>query len=393
MKQFIVLAVLLFPCSFSFAQAALSPDKNVLMQYFENQEFAKAAAYLQPIVQADADNVQNLSLLGYTYFMSNQLAKAEQCYLRLWTKDSTNSTACNYLGNINLKESNYPLALHYFCRLVDMKPRVAAYYKETAYTWAQVSNNPAAAYYYRLAYFANPDDPQVVASLADYWLGQKMFIRSDSILDIALQRDSLDAGLIEEKIKSAYLQEKYPAIFPLMERMKRMNVIDLNSYLYGGIGYYYLKQYDSCVATCDFLIVHQYQTLPVLFLEAMAFKEQKKYSESLATLDECIGKALNKEAIDYFSAKADIYGILKQYRQAFGQYDTAYYVFHDPILLYSKALMYDIKLKKPLEALRYYRQYLKNVDNKPKPMQKPVWEYVKARVKQLEMWAKKRKHD
>ena len=158
-------------------------------------------------------------------------------------------------------------------------------------------------HYYRLAYFANPDNPQVVASLADYWLEQKMFVRSDSILDVALQRDSSNAGLIEEKIKSAYLQKKYPVIFPLMERMKRMNVIDLNSYLYGGIGYYYLKQYDSCVVTCDFLIVHQYQTRPVLFLEAMAFKEQRKYSKSLATLDECIGKALNKEAITIFRLK------------------------------------------------------------------------------------------
>lgn len=182
-----------------YGQASFSPDKNILMQYFENQEYAQAANYLQPIVQADSNNIHNLSLLGYTYYMSNQLANAEQCYLKIWNQDSTNITACNYLGKINLKKENNPAALHYFCHLIDMKPGVAAYYKEAAFAWTQMSNFPAAGYYYRLAYFINPDDPQVVASLADSWLGQKIYNRADSILDAALQKDSLDAGLIEEK--------------------------------------------------------------------------------------------------------------------------------------------------------------------------------------------------
>lgn len=374
----------------SFTQSALIPDKSRLMQYFENQEYAQAANYLLPIVQADANNIHNLSLLGYTYYMSNQLANAEQCYLKIWNEDSTDITACNYLGKINLQKGNNPLALFYFCRLIDLKPGVAAYYKEAAVTWSLMSNFAAAGYYYRLSYFINPDDPQVVTSLADSWLGQKMYNRADSILDDALEKDSLDAGLIEEKIKSAYVQKEYPVIFPLIERLKRMNTIDLNSYLYGAVGYFYLKQYQPCVDLCDFLIVHHYQTLSVLFTEAMAFKEQKRYSESLATLDECIGMALNKQANDYFVAKAAIYRTLKQYNKAFRQYDTAYYIFHNPLQLYNKALLYDVQLKKPLEALKYYRSYLRNAHDNPK-RNKEVWDYVNARVKQLEEWEKKRK--
>lgn len=170
-----------------------------------------------------------------------------------------------------------------------------------------------------------------------------------------------------------------------------MNTVDLNSYLYGAIGYFYLKQYRQCVETCDFLIVHHYQTRPVLFLEAMAFKEQKRYPESLATLDECIGMALDKQANEYFDAKAFIYTILKQYNKAFHQYDTAYYIFQNPLQLYNKALLYDIQLKKPLEALKYYKRYLQKVDGKLKPPDKQVWDYVYARVKQLEEWDEKRK--
>ncbi|HEU0226463.1 MAG TPA: hypothetical protein VFQ86_01895 [Arachidicoccus soli] len=392
MKQtFILSALFMFSVNMSFAQSGLTPDKSVLMQYFENQEYAQAANYLQPIIQADSGNIHNLSLLGYTYYMSNQLASAEECYLKIWNQDSSNIVACNYLGKINLKKQNNPLALHYFCRLIDLKPGVAAYYKEAAFTWNQMSNFPAAGYYYQLSYFINPNDPQVTASLADYWLGQKIYNRADSILDAALQKDSLDAGLIEEKIKSAYQQNKYPVIFPLIERLKRMNTIDLNSYLYGAIGYFYLKQYQPCVDLCDYLIVHHYQTRPVLFTEAIAFKEQKRYSESLATLDECIGMALDKQATEYFDAKASIYTILKQYDKAFHQYDTAYYIFHNPSQIYSKALLYDIQLKKPLMALKYYRRYLHRIDGKPTPLEAPIWDYVNARVKQLEEWEKKRK--
>lgn len=388
MKRIPVLILCL--SAFRFSPAQSQPDQKVLMQYFEDQEFAKAADYLHRIIGEDSDNIHDLSLLGYTYYMSNQLAGAEQCYLRIWERDSSNVTACNYLGNINLKKNNFTLALHYFCRLIELKPGIAAYYKETAYTWSRMFNSSAASYYYRLAYFADPNDPGVVAFLADYWLQEKMYVRSDSILDAALLKDSLDAGLIEEKMKSAYLQEKYMLIFPLMARLKRMQVVDLNSFLLGAYGYYYLKQYQDCVETCDFLIMHDEQTLPVLFIEAMAFKQQQKYSLSLATLDECIGKALNSKANDYFSEKADIYQMLRQYNRAKSQYDTAYYIFQSPIMIYNKAVLYDVKLKEPRVALRYYREYLDKINEMLPAGRGAVFDYVRTRVKQIEDEEKKR---
>lgn len=165
-----------------------------------------------------------------------------------------------------------------------------------------------------------------------------------------------------------------------------MDNVTLVPFLDAAIGYYYTSDYAGCVRTCDLLISHQLKTRTVLYLEAMAFRKQKKYKLSLATLNDCIALAIDSKAADYYEAKADIYETLGAYRRALTQYDTAYYIFHDPLQLYNKARLYDARLKSPRTALRYYRLYLRERTDSVPSREKKTFSFARSRTRTLAAW-------
>lgn len=387
MKTFklLILSFILI-CPSAAQSVRFAPDNNTLLQFLENQDYASAADYLKTISPSDPDNTRYLSMLGYVYYMSHQFPKAETCYEKIFTADSSNATACNYLGNINLQKGNRPRALYFFCRLVDLKPGVASYYKQVAELLELVGNRPAATYYYQLAYSINQNDAEVTVGLANGWLAQKMYRQADSILDVALQRDSLQQNILEARINSAYIQEKYKTIFPLADKLKTMNAITLHPFFCTAAAYYLTKQYQQCIEICDLLIMNELKSRSLLYLEALAYEKQKKYELSLAVLDECIGDALSKDAVDYFITKGEIYEKLNENKAAIKQYDTAYYIFQSPVVLYKKGLVFDLKLKNSKSALQYYNAYLHQRRDSVPQAEKPVYQYVVERVKALRKW-------
>lgn len=143
--------------------------------------------------------------------MSYQFASATRCFSQLLKVDSVNATAYYYLGKVQAAKGNVPLALTYFCRLVKIKPGVAHYYKQLASLWTQVGNNAAAGWYYKRAYEANAEDPEVIVHLASNWIRQEMYEKADHIPDLALRQDLMQSQLqlLIVHIRSAYTQEEY----------------------------------------------------------------------------------------------------------------------------------------------------------------------------------------
>jgi hypothetical protein len=134
------------------------------------------------------------------------------------------------------------------------------------------------------------------------------------------------------------------------------------------------------------MILNHVNSRSVLYLLALAYKEEKKYHLSLVTLDECIGDALSSDADSYFSAKGSIYETLNQNREAIREYDTAYYLFKNPLQLYNKARIYDTELKSPRTALRYYQLYRAGRKDTVITEEAAAMKYTAARIKQLENW-------
>ena len=377
---------------YSFSQTLPSRVETKLMQYFQNQEYAKAAQYIKQGEEfSDIPDKNFLSLLGYAYYMSHQYAEAATSFESLLKIDTVNSKAVYYLGKINAVKGNIPKALQYYCRLIEQKPGVASYYKQLAALWEQLDNQAAAGWYYKLAYKANPNDAIVTASLASHWIDQELYAQADRILDRALGQDSLQALLLQTRIRSAYEQEHYKEIFPLTRRLRKMHFLSLKPYFREALAWFKLEKYDSCVTVCQFLDKNKLKTRATMYLEALSYKALQQYDKALSRLNTCISMAIDEAANDYYTEKGAVLELMHQPSKALKQYDTAYYIFQNPIQLYNKAKIYDVQFENYPTALRFYQRYL---NRKKKPNEKDrikVTAFVEKRTKQLEAWQKSMK--
>lgn len=363
------------------------PDKDSLLLYFQQQQFQQAARYLEPFSRSMPGDHRTKALLGYAYYKGGQLTRAATCFRQLYQADSTNLTACQYLGTIHMEQGDKASALPLFCRLTELKPGVVAYEKQLASLWEAMGNLAAGCYYYQLAYAdGGQDDPEIVSGLASGLITQKLFTRADSMLDASLAGDSAQGSILKARIWSAYLEKDYPKIFPMTDKLAEMGDFSLMPFLYAAIAHYQARQYQACIDICEVLIAHNLITRYVLYLQALAYKGQKRYTLSLLTLDACIGLAIDREAEDYFSTKGEIYELLNSDHEALREYDTAYYLFHNPLQLYNKAQIYDSDLKSFHTALRYYRLYRKGREDTITPAEAAARKFTSMRIRQLAAW-------
>src|ERR1700722_11447593 len=68
-------------------------SKNAVMDFFQNQQFDEAIAYLSPILQADSGDVSLLGYAGYAYYMNDNTRAAATCFRRVLAVDSANISA------------------------------------------------------------------------------------------------------------------------------------------------------------------------------------------------------------------------------------------------------------------------------------------------------------
>ena len=85
----------------------------------------------------------------------------------------------------------------------------------------------------------------------------------------------------------------------------------------------------------------------------------------------------------YYYNLALNYESLKQYKKAVANYDTAYYLFKNPVMNYNSGRICETDLKNTPLAKKYYTAYLAKA-NPVEADEKKAYEYVKAR------WGKKK---
>ena len=192
-----------------------SIDKNVINDYFQNQQFDDAIAYLAPVLRvSDSSDVAALGYAGYAYYMSDDASSAYRCYRRIIGLDSNNVAALHYLMLIEFGE-NPNEASDYAARLVQLQPKRAVWWRMMG-ELARRKNPPDTALpFFQQAYALAPGDVRVVADLAELLEDQKNYTLADSILDLALEKDSSNSNLLKLRVRSAYFAQDYVhAILP-----------------------------------------------------------------------------------------------------------------------------------------------------------------------------------
>jgi tetratricopeptide (TPR) repeat protein len=364
------------------AQGQVKPiDKDKIKDFFEDQEFDDAISYLLPIARNDSNDLEILSELAYAYYMNEDWNTALAYYQRIYAIDSTHFLANHYLALIQMN-TDPEQAQVYTRHLIQQFPRKAVYYRNMGDLWRKRKQSDSALAYYRLAYGLGPGDLKSAFGLADILVDQNRFAEADKIIEAGLTRDSLHISFLKLRIRSAYESKDYPAAILPGERLIRISEGSLSPLTQLALSYYNLKQYTDCIRVCQYMKDAGMNTESINYYEARSWAQLKEFSKSNELLKICLGLAISRTAELYYYDLGENAESMKQFKSAIRQYDTAYYLFRNPLMNYNIGRIYEIPLKNPKLAQKYYGKYLITA-NPQTPEEKKAYRYVRSK------WGKK----
>lgn len=376
--KYLIIFALLFVNFYSvhvFAQQG-EIDKNKVADYFQNEQYNDAIQYLDSNTATHPNDLYALNSLGYAYYMNKDLAKAEEYYLKAFKSDTSNFTANKYLALIYTNHKRYNEALICYQRLAKTQPSNGILYKLMGDVYVEKDNTDSALLMYSAAYNLQPQNAKIVSAYGSRLIEDKNYKRTDSVLNAFLSYDSANVSAIMLAVRSAYEQQNYQQAALFSNRWRNVDFVDVNTTVHLAISNYNLKNYLLSFKLCDTLLQQGIEVESVLYYASRAMYKMNQFKKSNDLLVQCLNKAISANADTYFSSKADNYEALKQYKKAITAYDTAWYLFKNPLSLYNIGRLYESGLKNKKVAYQYYSKYLKS--GKPKSEdEKRVYAYIK----------------
>lgn len=377
----ILLFILIFDRNLLHAQITLI-DKNKVMTLFQNQQFDEVIDYVLPAVSKDSDNIELLSYLGYAAYMNDHAEEAEKFYKHIFIIDSNNISALQYLAILN-KVVHTDQAVDYTRRLIKLEPNKAIHLRNLAELFKKMSKRDSAFLYYSQAYKMMPKDYKNAVGLAEILVDDKKFKTADSIIKYGLLLDSNNIPLLKVSIRSAYNADDYKNVLLPGERLMRIDEGSLTPLTQLFLSYYALKLYNDCIRVCNYLKTRGFLAENIFLYEAKSWAQLKQFKQSNELLNICLGLAISKQAEMYHYYLGLNYEEMKQYKKAITNYDTAYYLFKNPVMNYNAGRIAEIYLKNLKLAKKYYTEYLKNAAP-TEADEKKAYKYIR------EKWGKKK---
>lgn len=377
MKKLPLFILIIISGVFNICAQSTAFDKNKVMELFLNMQYDDAIDYLLPAERTDPSNLQLLGFLGYAYNMNEDLANAGQYYGKMLSIDSNNIAANQYFANF-YSSSEPDKAPRFVYRLINLKPDNAFYYKKMGDLFRRKLQKDSALLYYNFAYQLSPNNPTYGAGLTELLIDQKNYSRADSILQEGLNKDSLSILYLKLRIRSFYETKAYHLVLKPGETLIRLEEGPSSAFNQLALSYYNLKMYKDCIRVCDFMVAKELASESIYYYAAKSWSKLNDYKKSNELLRVCLGMAISNTADYYYHALGENYEALKQYKTAIAQYDTAYYLFKKPIMLYNSGRIWDSDLNNEPAAERYYSRYLRMA--KPESTdEKKVYDYVREK--------------
>lgn len=354
-------------------------DKNIVIDLFQNMQYEDAISYLLAAEKTDSVNLQILGYLGYAYHMNDDMNNAGRYYQKMLNIDSNNVPANQYFSNL-YSNADPESARIYTYRLINSNPHKAVYYRKMGDLFRRRNQKDSAFNYYEQAFRLSPYDSKNGAALAELLLDQKNYLRADSITDEGLVRDSLSVPYLKLRIRSWYEVAAYQKVILPGERLLRLGEGSLSTFTQVVLSYYNLKLYKDCIRVCDLLIERGLAGENILYYSAKSHAKLREFDKSNELLKSCLEMAISNTAEYYYHALGDNYEEMKQYKKAIAQYDTAYYLFKDPLMLYESGRILDGHLENYDAAKKYYNKYL--ILAKPQSAdEKKAYDYIRKKYR------------
>ena len=358
-------------------------DNNKLLELLESQRFNELASYLESVYPNGTDDPKILIRLGYAYYMSGNLSKAETNYLQLLRKDSTNFSTLNSLANVANKRVNYKQVINYYKRILAIDSTNFYTTKQTAFAFAQADDIDQEFKYLKKANTLNPLDADVAYEYGLRLITRLAVLKADSVFRTALTADSTNIILLKGILSINYINDNYKEVVSIGEKLIALGDGSNETKNKTGVAYYYTKDYLKCIEMMMALETAKVSTETTYYFTALSFRKLNQLDKSNNFMNAAINASISNNIKIYYQELAVNRESLKQFKNSLFNYKKALEFDGNNANNYSIARIYDAELKQPKTALSYYKTYLRKA-NKLDKGDLPYIQYSEARVKEIE---------
>ncbi len=364
------------------ATHAQGPDKEKITDLFQNQQYEDAIDYLKPFYSKDSGNLQILNSLGYALYMNDNRDEAKIYFHKIFDIDSNNISANQYLANIDISNRDYDLAKTFVYRLIHINPSRSSYYRILAGIFKKNREEDSARFYYEHAYYLAPMDNKNIMAYGEILINDSNYLKADSILEAGLTRDPFNINFLKLLIQSSYDSKIYEGMIDPGEKLIRMGELQFPILSKLVFAFYSLKKYENCIHLCELMDSNFIAVESTYYYESMSWSKLNNLVKSNELLEKCLTYAVSKTAELYYYDLARNNETMKYYQRAISNYDTAYYLFKNPFMIYNEGRIYDQHLKNYKKAKIYYLKYLMLA--KPETGEgKKLYRFVKGRYTEI----------
>lgn len=376
MKKLVILILFGTFYQIACAQTAINYDKEKLLDYYQSQRYAEAAAYLQSIYPADLQDVKALNQIAYCYMMAGKLPEAEKNYTKITAQQPDYVPVLFSLANINLRRGNKIIAQDYLERIVKLDSTNFNAFKQLAGLYLNQKDSLNVVYLEK-ANRLNPIEADVVFDLANAYKKQKKYEPAYQILSVAIAADTGNFILQQAKLPIAIELKKYKEVVTIGEQLLKGDA-DANVVKYVGMAYYYLKNYQKAIDYLKMLEASDMQTESTLYFTSLSYRALKNYKSAADYAKQTIEESISTNISSYYTLLGTVYEESEQLTAAAGAYQKGLQYKTSPANYYNLSLLYDLKLKQKSTALRYYNLYLKSKPDAK--IEKAQIDFVKDRI-------------
>lgn len=320
------------------------------------ESFRKALSF-------DSLNVAVLTELANVFRASGNLSEASEVLRQLIRIDPDNPWFRIQLANLYAGADEYRLAASILRPLCDADSSGYFLPRQLGLCYNELKQNDSAVYYYRRALRAIPCDPFVTGKLIN------ALIRTNEVLlalyeaEQCLATDSLNIPILRQSAYCYYLLQDYREAGLRLLRCLHRGDSSAFTLKYLGLSYYKHEQYDSAAPLFRAAFAADTSNSELCFYYGVSAGRSNAPDTALVYLARAMRlllpprgflSSLLLELADAYNATGSPDSALSTLLKARDEHPE------NNILRFKIAYQYDYYLRKPFDALPWYREFLKN---------------------------------
>lgn len=328
----------------------------------------EAIAALRKAQRLDSTNIRVLNELVNVYRQSGDPGKAIETSRKITKLDPSNRYFSLQLANLYYSDKDYRQAVQVLFPLYRADSSDFFVVKQLAYCYDEMKHNDSAAFFYHQALKITPYDPIVTGKLANLLIREDEVNTAFYLTALYLKKDPTNIPILKQNAYCNYLILDFQASAKQFRECLQLDDSSKFTKKYLGLSYYKQDKFDS--AAPFFLAAFRNDTTDaeVCFYYGVSKTRSFAIDTGLVYLQRTLrllmpsGQFLSTLYVELAAAYTGI-----------AHPDTAIVLLqkaletnpNNNILRFKIAYQYDYYLRKPYNALPYYREFLKNENPQP----------------------------